>query len=86
MISMGPGSSISGGGIISSGGGWISPGGGIISGDSPARVGGGGVNQTVTRWISFTFDATGDNVLSLLKACRNDVDIILNRVKPFLWP
>lgn len=85
-ISMGPGSSISGGGIISSGGGWISPGGGTISGDSPARVGGGGVNQTITRWISFTFDATSDNVLNLLKACRDDADIILNRVKPFLWP
>lgn len=83
-ISMGPGSSISGGGIISSGGGWISPGGGTISGDSPARAGGGGVTQTVTRWVSFTFDKTGDNVISLLKACRNDVDDILGRVKPFL--
>jgi len=85
-ISMGPGSSISGGGVISSGGGWISPDGGSISGDSPARVGGGGVTQTVTRWVSFTFDETGDNVMSLLKACRQDVEHILDRVKPFLWP
>lgn len=85
-ISMGPGASISGGGVISSGGGWISPAGGTISGDSPARAGGGGVNQTVTRWVSFTFDETGDNVISLLKACREDVGDILERVKPFLWP
>jgi len=84
-ISMGPGASISGGGVISSGAGWVSPAGGTISGDSPARAGGGGVAQTVTRWVSFTFDETGDNVMSLLKACRKDVDDILERVKPFLW-
>jgi len=83
-ISMGPDASISGGGVISSGGGWISPAGGTISGDSPARVGEGGVVQTVTRWVSFTFDETGDNVISLLKACRKDVGDILERVKPFL--
>jgi len=84
-ISMGPGASISGGGLISSGGGWISPGGGTISGDSPASVGGGGVSQTVTIWVSFKFTETGDDVISLLKACRNDVNRILGRVKPFLW-
>jgi hypothetical protein len=85
-ISMGPGSSISGSGTIRSGDSWISPAGGIISGDSPARVGGGEVKQTVTRWISFTFATTDDDVLKLLKNCRKDVDKILNRVKPFLWP
>ena len=83
-ISMGPGASISGGGVISSGGGWISPAGGTISGDTPARAGGGGVAQTVTRWVSFTFTETGDNVISLLKACRKDVGHILDRVNPFL--
>ena len=85
-ISMGPGTSISGGGIISSGNSWISPAGGTISGDSPARVGGGGVTQTVTRWVSFIFDETGDDVISLLKECRKDVRSILGQIKPFLWP
>ena len=84
-ISMGPGSSISGGGLISSGGAWVSPAGSTISGDSPASVGGGEVRQTVTSWVSFTFDATGDNVISLLRDCRKDVVDILGRVKPFLW-
>ena len=77
-ISMGPGSSISGGGIISSGGAWVSPAGGSISGDTPARVCGGGIQQTVTKWISFTFDETGDEVLPLLKECLNDIIKITN--------
>ena len=85
-ISMGPGASISGGGMICSGGGWISPAGGTISGDSPARVGSGGVTQTVTTWVSFIFDETGDNVINLLRACRKDVGYVLKRTKPFLWP
>ncbi len=85
-ITMGPGCSISGGGIISSGGAWISPHGGTISGDSPAQVGGGGVRQTITVWVSFKFVETGDDVISLLKACRGDVDYILSRIRPFLWP
>lgn len=84
-IIMEPGSSILGSGVISSGGGWISPAGGTISGDNPVRAGGGGVAQTVTRWVSFTFDETGDDVMSLLKACLKDVRDILERVKPFLW-
>ena len=84
-IKMGPGSSISGGGTISSGSAWISPAGGTISGDSPARIGGGGVSQTVTKWISFKFDETGDEVISLLKACQNDVNRVLENVKPLVW-
>ncbi|MDA2933459.1 hypothetical protein MYX82_03860 [Acidobacteria bacterium AH-259-D05] len=82
-ISMGPGASISGGGIISSGGGWISPAGGTISGDSPAQVG-ESIQQTVVKWISFTFKESGDNVLDLLKKCREDVEKIVAQVKPYL--
>jgi len=82
-ISMGPGCSISGGGIISSGGAWISPAGGVISGDSPARVG-QGVEQTVTRWVSFHFP-DGNEVLSLLNDCLLDVEHVVTVISPHIW-
>ncbi len=82
-ISMPPGASISGGGMISSGGGWVSPAGGTISGDSPARVG-SEVTQTITMWVSFTFEETGDDVIRLLETSRSEVGNIVERVRPFL--
>ena len=83
-ISMGPGSSISGGGIISSGDSWISPAGGSISGEEPVKVGGGNINQTVIKWISFTFDESGENVLDLLRGCRSEVKMVVEGIKPHL--
>lgn len=82
---MGPGSSIQGGGMISSGGGWFTPAGGVVSGDSPARMG-HNLKQTVERWVSFTFQSTGDEVLPLLRGCRNDLDRIIAEVGFVLWP
>jgi hypothetical protein len=83
-ISMPPGAAISGGGMISSGGGWFSPGGQSVSGETPATVG-KGVKQTVKVWVSFTFTETGDEVLSLLRKCRKDVDRILADLAPLIW-
>lgn len=84
-IQMGHGASISGGGIISSGGGWISPANGTISSENPVSVG-QGINQTVTIWVSFTFDETGDEVISFLRLCKLDVESIINQLQPILWP
>lgn len=84
-ISMGPGCSISGGGTISSGGGTFTPGGGSVSGDTPVRFG-KNIRQTVVTWVSFTFTRTGDNVLELLRDCRQDVDRIISDLRPILWP
>jgi hypothetical protein len=81
-----PGASISGHGTISSGGGWIQLSGGTVSGSNPATAGGGPVQQFVTIWVSFTFTSTGDEVVNLLKACMNDVQRVIENVKPHLWP
>ncbi|HBU07300.1 MAG TPA: hypothetical protein DEB09_04420 [Candidatus Magasanikbacteria bacterium] len=66
-ISMGPGSSISGGGIIQSGSDRIILNNNYISGDSPARNVTEGVIQTIIRWVSFKFADTDVEVLPLLK-------------------
>jgi hypothetical protein len=85
-IQVPPGASISGHGTISSGGGWIQLSGGTVSGSNPATAGGGPVQQFVTIWVSFTFTSTGDEVVNLLKACMNDVQRVIENVKPHLWP
>jgi hypothetical protein len=54
-----------------------------VSGDSPARVG-QGIEQTVTRWISFQFP-DGSEVLSLLDDCLRDVEHVLAVIGPFVW-
>jgi hypothetical protein len=84
-ISLGPGASISGGGVISSGGSWFSPNGGTISGNSPIQTG-AGFHQTVTRWISFTFTNTGDLVLDLLGQCLKDAQQAFQTLRPIVWP
>ena len=84
-IQMSPGSSISGSGSISSGGGIINLAGGSISGDSPARLA-KNVQQTVILWVSFHFSDTDEEVLGLLKNCREDVIHIVETLRPILWP
>lgn len=85
-ISIGPGASIAGDGIISSGDAWISPAGRTVSGDNPARIASANVQQTVTIWVSFIFSTTGDEVIGLLRGCRQDVETVLVQVRPLLWP
>ena len=84
-ISMGPGSSISGGGLISSGGGWFTPGGGTVSGNNPARVG-QNIQQTVITWVSFRFTDINEEVLPLLDSCLSDVERIVSELSKVLWP
>lgn len=83
-ISMGPGCSISGGGVISSGGAWFSPGGGSVSGDSPARHG-SGFQQTVQVWVSFKFSALNREVMSVLQDCYRDVHRAVDSIGPLVW-
>jgi len=73
-ISMGPGASISGGGIIQSGSDRIILNNDFISGDSPARNVSGGVIQTVVQWVSFKFADTGVEVLPLLKKSLETIE------------
>lgn len=73
-ISMSPGASISGSGVIQSGSEKIILNNDFISGDSPARNITGGVVQTIIRWVSFKFADTGVEVLSLLKKCVSTVE------------
>ena len=80
-IRMGPGSSITGSGMISSGGGAVILTGDSISGDQPARKT-RNVKQTVEVWVSFSFHETGDNVLSLLRHCLDDVERIVTDLSP----
>jgi hypothetical protein len=83
-IVMGPGASISGGGLISSGRGWFSPAGGVVSGESPATHG-ENIRQTIDTWVSFTFLDSGDEVMSLLRACHNDVQRIVDEIGSLIW-
>lgn len=64
-IGLGKGS-ISGYGSIHSGGATVHLQGEYISGDSPGKHVSGDVKQTVTVWISFRFDAIGEEVMSFL--------------------
>jgi hypothetical protein len=73
-ISIPPGGSISGGGMIQSGTGKVILNNDSISGDSPARNTSGGVAQTVIRWVSFKFADTDVEVLPLLKKALKNIE------------
>lgn len=73
-ISMPPGASISGGGIIQSGSDRIILNNDFISGDFPANKVTEGVVQTIVRWVSFKFADTDVGVIPLLKKCLTTIE------------
>lgn len=76
-IKLGPGVSIGlGTGASMSIGDVHIAGGQRISGESPARLSGSG-QQTVTIWVSFTFDNNGEEVLSFLETAVNETEAIV---------
>ena len=84
-IMIGPGSFISGHGVISSGGAKVRLQGDTISPETPAQRVSGGVKQTVIVWVSLRFDGIGDDILSLLRSCRDEVTQAIDRLSPHLW-
>ncbi len=84
-IQMGHSGSISGGGTISSGGAWFSPAGGVISPDRPVTVG-QGIQQQISKWVSFQFQTINREVMEVLRGSLTEVKLVIDRVKPFLIP
>jgi hypothetical protein len=79
-IVLGPGAGISlGAGASISFGDVVIPGGQDFNGERPATIYGQGT-QTVTVWVSFTFDSNGEDVLPFLKNAVAQVDRIVNEL------
>lgn len=75
-ITMGPGSSISGSGIIQSGGSKIVLNNDLVSGDFPAKNIYGNTEQTIMVWVAFKFSETNIEVLPLLEKAFKKIEVI----------